>query len=207
MPSEAAQFAASLIPQDNVVEVVLEKLPVYERRAKEFQSLNANGASAEAIAAMNGLYPTTVRQALKFAETGERPNWGPKRKPKGTGGKATRYKEIAPEVVRMVDEEAMKFPDVADKLNVGVRTVRRAYDFLKPDAVRAAVTNGTRTKRRKPTRLSHEVFHKIQELAGTGISDEEIAKKAGCHKNTVKRELTRLAEERQASSSADQKTS
>jgi len=71
-PNEQGSFASQSIPLGNSVEVVLEKLPTYERMAPEFKRLHGEGASAEAIAAMYKLYPTTVHQALRFAETGER---------------------------------------------------------------------------------------------------------------------------------------
>ena len=67
--------------------------------------MHDNGASVQSIAHAHGMSWQYAKQILKFADTGQRPNWGPgKRSGKGNANQLT-YKDIASDVVHMRDEK------------------------------------------------------------------------------------------------------
>lgn len=124
------------------VEVVIDKVPKYEALAPVFKQMHLNGASIQSIASAHHMCWSYAADILEFAETGKPPKWEPRKQNSKTGGHTTKYVEIAEEVVRLRDVEKMSFTRIAAKLGVGAGTVRRAYDHLRPEAVRAAAERG-----------------------------------------------------------------
>ena len=185
------------VSESNTVEVVIDKLPKYEFLAAEFQKLQQSGTSKTALASAFGLSPKVVTQTLEFAKTGERPTAQPaKRSSDGQNSKATKYKDIAPRVAELRDVQRKHIDWIAEHLGVSEGTVRRAYDYAHPEAVRKAVAEKAAIKRGRFTHLDHTIFEKIRELSGQGQSPKEIAAVVGCGVSTVRREVWRLEAER-----------
>jgi hypothetical protein len=193
--------ALEAIPADKqMVEVVIDKVPKYERLAPVFKQMRDNGASVQSIAHAHGLSWEYTNQILKFADTGQRPTWG-----SGKGGgkgkaKPCVYKDIAPDVVRMRNEEKKPFEQIAGILGVGIATICRAYDFGCPDAVREAAEEGKIPRRGSSSRLGEAKFAEIRKMLREGKKDGEIAAAVGCGKSTVGRERLKM----QAEANGDQ---
>jgi DNA invertase Pin-like site-specific DNA recombinase len=168
------------------VEVVIDKVPKYEQLAPLFKQLRDNGASVESISHAHGLSWEYATQVLKFAETGERPKWGPVKR-SGTGGaNAQKYKDIAPKVVEMRAKQ-MSFKQIAAELHVGYATARRAYDYGYPDAAREAAEKGESPHRGRYFQLGPEVFAEICRLIRAGTKPAAIVDQVGCGTSTVYR--------------------
>ena len=189
---------STAVSESNTVEVVIDKLPKYELLATEFQKLLQGGASKTALASAYGLAPKVVTQTLEFAKTGERPTAQPAKKKSSDGqnSKATKYKDLAPRVAELRDVQMKHIDWIAEHLGVTEGTVRRAYDYAHPEAVRKAVAEKAAVKRGRFTHLDHTIFEKIRELSGQGQSPKEIAAVVGCGVSTVRREVWRLEAER-----------
>ncbi|MDZ4686119.1 MAG: hypothetical protein SH850_13710 [Planctomycetaceae bacterium] len=178
------------------VEVVIDEIPRYERMAPVFKQLADGGASINAIAASYKLQWHQVKQALDFAETGERPQpKSRKTKQPGIGNKPCQYKAVAPEVVRLRDEEQLPFSEIGRRLQISIVVAQRAYDWLRPDAVQEAIVAGRRPERGRSTRLPRSTFETIARLAAEDRPAHEIAKIAGCSRQTVQRQLAKIKAE------------
>ncbi len=187
-----ANSLAAATAEMQPVEVVIDKVPKYERLAPVFKQMRDNGASVQSIAHAHGLSWEYTDQILKFADTGQRPTWG-----SGKGGgkgkaKPCVYKDIAPDVVRMRNEEKRPFEQIACMLGVGIATVCRAYDFGCPDAVRKAAEEGKKPRRGSASRLGEAKFAEIRKMLREGKKDGEIAAAVGCGKSTVGRERLKM---------------
>lgn len=171
--------------QHPVVEIALEKVPKYELLAPRFKQLRASGASVESIASAHGMCRAYAEQILKFAETGERPQW---KSGKRTGtGNRVEYIENSPQVVEMRDVQKLSFARIAASLGIGEGTVRRAYDYGHPELVREAVESGKTPKRGTYSHLGAEVHQQIRALLQAGTKPAEIVRQIGCGKSTVYR--------------------
>jgi DNA invertase Pin-like site-specific DNA recombinase len=184
--SDASSLAAATIETQSV-EVVIDKVPRYELLAPLLKQMRDNGASVQSIAHAHGLSWDYADQILKFADTGQRPKWG-----SGKGGgkgkaKPCIYKDIAPDVIRMRNDEKKPFEQIASILGVGIATVCRAYDFGCPDAVREAAEEGKMPRRGSSSRLGEEKFEEIRKMLRKGKKDAEIATAVGCGTSTVGR--------------------
>jgi transposase len=189
-PSECGQFAAGSLPEATPVEVVLAQVPLYQKLAKEFQRLRTEGLSAKEIAAQCGVGHKTLMDGLHFAHTGEERGSRPK-----SQRNRMRYKNLAPEVVRLIEEKDMQVKDVAVKLRVDESVVRRAYDHMRPDTPQKII-GGRLCRQRKSKRLPKRVFDTIRSLTAKGKNIKQIAKAAGCCETTVLREQKRLTKQR-----------
>ena len=168
-------------------EVVIDKVPRYEELAPEFKQMRDNGASVESIAHAHGMSWQYAKQILKFADTGQRPNWGPgKKSGKGNANQLT-YKDIASDVVHMRDEKKMSFERIAAIKGVGAATVRRAYDYGRPEAVREAAEQGTVPCRGRYSHLGEELFQEIRKMLRAGTKPKDVAATLGCGVSTVYR--------------------
>ncbi len=188
-PSECGQFAAASLPGAGAVEVVLEKVPKYQQLAAEFQRLRDEGVSPMEIAAKCEVGHHTLMDGLHFADTGEERRSRPKNQ-----NNRMRYKDLASEIVRLIEEEEMQIKDVAAQLGVSESVVRRGYDHLRPDTPLRLLG----PKKLCRQRTSQRVYETIRELTLKGTSVKEIAKQAGCCERTVKREQKRLADQQRA---------
>lgn len=179
------------------LEVVIDKIPKYERLAPEFKRLHESGVSIQTIAASNGMAWKYAADIIHFAETGERPKWGARKEKTGTGhDNSEKYKEIADEVARLRDEEKMTFPRIAKAFGVHEATTRRAYDHARPQAVREAAATGDTPNRGTYSHLPQDIFKTIRELLLEGkMTAAEIAAKAGCSANTVYRVRRKMKSE------------
>ena len=149
------------------------------------------GASNETIAHALGTTWETVRDALRFADTGETAKPKPQSKRTMKRG-PNKGRLIADEVVRLRDEEKLSFPKIAKRLRVSVGTSTRAYDSKQPQVVAEAAKSGQSPPRGRSTRLPNETFAAIERLSRKGKSVSEIVAALGCSRNTVVRELQRL---------------
>ncbi len=200
-PSESGQFAAASLSKADAVEVILEKMPKYKQLAMEFQRLRDDGVGPMEIAAKCEVGHHTLMDGLHFADTGQRRNSRPK-----SLRNRTRYKEIASEVVQLIDEDDMQIKDVARRLEVSESVVRRAYDYLRPDTPRVHMGSGKLCRRRKSKRLPKQVFETIRRLASTGTSPKQIAEEAGCSERTVQREIERIENQKRTDTKAHNKS-
>ncbi len=196
---ESPSLAA--IPADKQsVEVVIDKIPKYERLGPRFQQLRDNGASIQTIGAAHKMTWEYVRQVLEFADTGKRPNWGSGKR-RGTGrGNPAKYLAIGPDVVRMREQEKMSFVKIGEKLGVSDVTAKRAYDNERPEAVQEAAEQGKEPWRGRYSHLNMEVFAEIRKSLREGQKPKEIAKRVDCGTSTV----YRVRREMQAEADGDQ---
>ena len=181
-----AQTLATVPGDTQPVEVVIDKVPKYERLAPLFKQLRDNGASIQTIASAHQMAWEYVRQILQFVDTGQRPTWG---SGKGIGtsrDNTEKYKKIAPQVVEMRAKK-ISFAKIAKELGIGDGTVRRAYDYGRPDAVREAAEQGETPCRGRYSHLSAEIFQNIRNLLGEGRKVKDIAQQLGCGVSTVYR--------------------
>lgn len=168
------------------VEVVIEKVPQYERWAPEFLARKRGGASVASIAAAHGTTFLVAKQVLHFAETGERPKSQPGKRT-GKGGKETRYIEIAKEVAHKRDVDKMSFAKLAKHFGVSKATISRAYDHARPEAVRTASETGTVPRRGSYSHLGEPKKEQIRKLLQKGVRAAQVAEKVGCGASTVYR--------------------
>jgi transposase len=198
--TDASSLAAATA-ETQPVEVVIDKVPKYERLAPVFKQMRDNGASVQSIAHAHGMSWDYADQILKFADTGQRPTWG-SGKAGGKGkAKPCLYKDIAPDVVRMRNVEKKPFEEIASILKVGIATVCRAYDFGCPDAVREAAEEGKKPRRGSSSRIGEEKVEEIRKMLREGKKDPEVAAKVGCGTSTVgrvRRKMKSEADEDQA---------
>jgi DNA invertase Pin-like site-specific DNA recombinase len=168
------------------IEVVIDKVPKYERLAPKFKELRDKGASVETIAHAHGMSWQYANEILHFADTGQRPKWRAGKR-NGKGQKPDKYKGISAEVARLRDKEKMPFTQIAIKLGVGVSTVRRAYDFAHADDVLEAAQQGEKPSRGKYSHLGEAKCRKIRKLLGKGMKPDAIAAKVHCGPSSVVR--------------------
>lgn len=176
--------------------ITLRNMPVYEQIGPDVMSLSSKGLSDEVIARkLGGIRPGNVRDARLFATLGVRPKAGPMRKRTGTGV-VIKYKAIAEEVAYLRDVKKMHFNDIAKLKKCSEATVRRAYDFAKPEVTQLAASRGVRPRRGRSIRLQPEVYEDIRRLIRLGfLSDCEIARRCKCGASTIGRERKMMTRE------------
>jgi DNA invertase Pin-like site-specific DNA recombinase len=182
------------VPVDTV-ELLIDRVPRYERMGSEFLRLRNAGTSISAIASTHGLSWETVAEAIEFAETGQRPKRNSRPKAPRVRKRTTpkmRYKEIAADVRRMHDDEGATYGKIAQALEVSYSTVVRAYNFASPENARQAVAEGRRVRMRRNPYLPRSMFDTIRQLFQEGRPVAEIARVAGCSVNTVRRERQKM---------------
>ena len=177
------------------VEVVIDKVPKYERLAPVFKQMRANGASVESIAHVHGMSRQYAKEILDYADTGQRPKWKSRKRTGARKGKTPKHIEIAEDVVRMRDVKLKPFSQIAAEKGVSYETVCRAYDHVRPEAVREAAEKGETPKRGHYSRLGAEKFDEIRKLLREGKKDAEVAAKVGCGHSTVARERHKMKAE------------
>ncbi len=201
----AWQFAAQQPDQPtDYVEIVIDEVPQYERLAAEFKELRDKGNSVNSIGAAYGLIWSRVAEILHFADTGERP----KKKPKKDSSMASRpraprdsYKQIAPMVAQMRDEKELAFEDIQPELkklgwDIGMPTIRRAYDFAHRDEFREAVAQGRKPNRGRRSGIGHEKQEQVKQLLlEDRLGLKQIANHVGCGVMTVRRIQQRMKSE------------
>lgn len=166
------------------VEVLIEKIPQYVQLAEKFKGLHSQGTSIAALASAHGMAWKQAADIVHFAETGESPKWPAHQR---TGrGQRTRYTEIAPQVVGMRDRH-ISFAKIAADLNVSENTVRRAYDYGRPEPAKEAAESSTTISRGRYSHLPPEVFDVIRQKIHEGKKNQEIGAEVGCSESTVLR--------------------
>jgi DNA invertase Pin-like site-specific DNA recombinase len=177
------------------VEVVIEKIPKYERLAAKFKRLEENGASVQSIAHAHGMSWQYAQEILHFAETGERPKWqAGKRTGTGPANPIT-YKDIVDDVIHKRDQEHIPFTQIAAELGVGRHMVCRAYDYGRPETVSEASEKGVAPRRGRHSRIGEDVVQKIRELLRKSEKPKDIAQQLSCGVSTVYREWRRVKAE------------
>ena len=191
-PDARSLTAAPADPQP--VDVVIEKVPKYERLAPVFKRMRDNGASVQSVAAAHGMSWRDASEILHFAETGERPKWRAGNAT-GTGVKPAKYFQISKEVSYLRDKKKRSFPQIAARLCVSVSTARRAYDHEHRQAIREAAERGETPCRGQYSHLGEDAYEEIRNLLRAGSKPSEIAAKVGCGASTVYRERRRMRAE------------
>ncbi|WP_052639604.1 recombinase family protein, partial [Zavarzinella formosa] len=175
----------------NQQEAGLSPVPKYEQIADEAVKMRDAGSGLQTIARVLETTWWTVRDALAFGDIGERPKTKTQKKPTCRRG-PHKYRAIAAEVVRLREEEQMSFDRIAERLEASQGTVTRAYDHLRPAAVRNAAATGDIPSRGKYRHLSPDQLAEIEKLLREGRSDLSVAEAVGCGKSSVRRERLRL---------------
>jgi DNA invertase Pin-like site-specific DNA recombinase len=180
----AAAKYPDLSDENLKVEVAIEKIPQYVTLAAEFKRLHSQGSSIGSLAAAHGICWKQAEEILHFANTGERPKSGSRKR---TGdGQVMKYIEIAQQVAELKDQK-LSFAKIAERLNVGLQTVKRAYDHARPEAVCQAAANSTTVNRGRYSHLSADIFASIRQKISEGGSDYQIAAAVGASRSTVRR--------------------
>lgn len=179
------------LPSEVTVEI--RRVPGYERMGQKYLELRDNGASVVTIAAAHGTTEVAVRQAIHFAETGKRPTFKSGRRTGELKDKTPKYIDIADDVSRLKDEK-MTFPKIIEWLaelrgiDVSEATVRRAWNYANPDAVKQAVDERTApVERARYRHLPAKTIDLVKAMLADGHHVKEIARAAGCSENTVYR--------------------
>ena len=137
----------------DTVDLAIDHMPKYEQIAERVRQLAVKGSSMATIAHALGHTEETVRAALVFARTGQRTKTKPAGKKTGTRTGPALYMVLAPEVVRLRDQQHLSFEKIARMKKVGVKTIMRAYDRARPAIVQHAAEAGQMPKRGTYVRL------------------------------------------------------
>jgi hypothetical protein len=135
------------------VEIPIDRVPKYEQIAEKVQVLAKTGSSVENIARIINVPWETVRDAIRFAQTGKRPAPRDRSREKKSSRRPKQLPKkvlISAEVARLRDDEQLPFLQIADRLRVDPSTVTRAYDLAHPELLKAAEKTG-----RTPVRGGH----------------------------------------------------
>ncbi len=201
----AWQFVAQQPDQSaDFVEIIIDEVPQYELLAPEIKQLRDKGNSVDSIASAYGLTWSRVAEILHFADTGERPQKKPKKDPsKALRPRAPRdsYKQIASLVAQMRDEKQMAFEHIQPELlklgwDIGMPTIRRAYDFAHREEFREAVAQGRKPNRGRRSGIGYEKQEQVKHLLTEDILGvQQIANHVGCGVMTVRRIQKRMKSE------------
>ncbi|MCA9248071.1 MAG: helix-turn-helix domain-containing protein, partial [Planctomycetales bacterium] len=183
-------------------EVLLDKIPDYERLAPRFKELEEGGASVQTIASAHKISWQYANDILHFAKTGERPQWKGHGKSNGTVNLEPLYEQIRQDVVRLRDEERRSLPEIKAwlaehrEITVSENTIRRAWDLEHRELIEEAAQSGVTPKRGNCCRLGVEKFDRIRALLAAGeLSVMQIADEVECGASTVYRVRTKLQSE------------
>ncbi|OAI50236.1 hypothetical protein AYO44_17970 [Planctomycetaceae bacterium SCGC AG-212-F19] len=167
--------------------VAIEHTPKYEQIADQVLRMKDKGASIVTIAHTLGQTEETVRQAFAFARTGQRPIQKQHGKRRGVRQGPPKYVTLAPEVVRLREEQGLPFKRIARALGVSGNTVTRAYDFARPEATDEAAAHGCKPQRGSYSRLGPNKNEQIRAKLRAGDHPCEIATAVGCSASMVYR--------------------
>jgi hypothetical protein len=120
-----------------------------------------------------------------FVETGEWRPWPKKKKSKGGKAKEAKYRGLMPLMAELRDIDNQTFEQIARDHNVGVSTVRRAYDATHPEQVDAALAAGRPIQRGSYLDIGGKNRQLIREMLLKKAKTGEIRKKIGCSVSTV----------------------
>jgi hypothetical protein len=168
------------------LEIPIDQVPKYERIADEVTKLADKGNSIETISRLTGASWSGIRDAIRFARTGQRPSANKARTRRRTqtkdpqGAKEPPKKIlIAAEVARLRDQEKMPFIEIAKRLHAAESTVTRAYDLAHQSAVEAAAKAG-RTPNRGRCIGDEKLKERIRDLLKRGRRPADIARRLSC---------------------------
>jgi DNA invertase Pin-like site-specific DNA recombinase len=183
---DSSALATGIGGEPQAIEVVIEKVPIYEQLAPELKRLRDAGASIQSIAVAYGMTWVDAKRILDFAETGQRPKWKAGKRT-GTGSRPTKYLEISSQVADLRDNQKMSFPRIAARLGVSEETARRGYDHAHRASLREAVERGDAPRRGSYSHLGEEKMEAIRKLLREGKETSAIAGEVGCSDGTVRR--------------------
>ena len=144
-----------------------------------------------------------MKEVLKFAQTGEKPAWGPAKsspsaKPKAKSSKThgePKHKRLASLVAKLRDEDQLTWPRVRERVfeltgeRISDSTAKKAWDEAHPEAIAAAVSEGGDINRGMYRFfLSPEKHQQIEDMIKSGASNDAITIAVGCGERTVSRE-------------------
>ena len=169
--------------------------PSYEVLASEVVRLHARCKSIPALVAVMKRNERTLRAALIFGTTGQRPKSRVQKKYRcrstSAGKKEPKiplYVLHATTVAHLRDDLKWSFARIALHLKISEKTVRQAYDHIHPENAKEAIDHGTHIQRGRYSYLGPEVYDRIQEYATTtSKTNLEIAELVGCSAHTVRR--------------------
>jgi DNA-binding CsgD family transcriptional regulator/DNA invertase Pin-like site-specific DNA recombinase len=174
------------------VQLPIELVRKYERFAASVLEHKRRGVPASVTKRLFGLDHIAYHDALRFAETGERP---PKRNvkqyprnPSSKGrGRRNKYKALIPIVLQLHDQEHLPFAEIARQQSVSAQTIARAYEAGHPELLEQAITNGTRIVR-DPNRapFSPTELDQLNRMICENKALKEIAEIIGCTEGTVR---------------------
>lgn len=166
-------------------ETRVDYVPKFESLADTVKDMADGGATVSSIAAALGETIATVRNALVYARSGERPKTKPHGWRTGTRTGPPKYVTLAPEVARLHDEQHVPFAQIAARLGVSEPTARAAYDHFHRDEIRAAVLAGRPVDRGQFVQVSEDIRREILKRLNEGDSVEFVAHSLGCPVGTV----------------------
>jgi site-specific DNA recombinase len=176
--------------------VWLGAVPTYERIVPAAIEMADRGVSVVTIATALNTSWVTVKDALEFARTGERPCTKPTGKKTRKRSGPPKYIAIREEVLHRHGVGNVSFVRIAQDLAVCEGTVRRSWDSAHREEVHAAVTEGRTPNRGGYRHLAADKIKRMREmiLMADGTS-REIAVAVGVSTNTVQRERKRMLED------------
>ncbi len=168
-------------------EVWLREVAKYEQIAKKALAFKREGRSTQWIAEEFNVIWNCADEAIRFAETGKRPEPEKprKRQPRKSNTQTTpKYKSHAAEVVRLRDMERWSFQRIAERLKIHPSTATRAYDFGTRAPTRS--DDGKRNRGRWQ-HLNPDEVAKAALMLAAGTSVSEIAEQTSLSASTIYR--------------------
>ncbi|WP_166820011.1 recombinase family protein [Thalassoroseus pseudoceratinae] len=168
-------------------EVWLREVPKYEQISGRALAYKLEGRSTQWISEELGVIWKLADDAIRFAETGGRPEPEKprKRRPRQKGSKPEpKYKSHAAEVVRLRDEKQWPFPRIARHLKIHESTATRAYDFGTHRRTRSVAVKRNRGRWQH---LNPDEVAKAVSMLAAGTSVSEIAEQTSLSASTIYR--------------------
>ena len=168
-------------------EVWLREVPKYEQIAEKVLAFKREGRSTQWIAEELEVTWKDADDAIRFAETGKRPEPEKprKRQPRRTNAQPDpKYKSHAAEVVRLRDEERWSFPRIARHLRIHESTATRAYDFGTRGRTRS---DAGKRNRGCLQHLNADGVAKGRSILAAGANVSESAKQTSLSMSTIHR--------------------
>lgn len=99
-----------------------------------------------------------------------------------------KYKRLAPEVAKLVDQERLTLKKAATALGINESTALRAYRYQKQPA--QSLLDGRYVRRGRHHKLNESQKAQVRQLLATGASADVLAQKFAVGRNTIRRCLT-----------------
>ena len=164
-------------------------LPAQQIQDEVLQAI-AKGTSINAIANSRGMSWGAVMAIKRASAAGKTVAFEMQKTRELRWQTLPKYIQHATEIARLHEQEDLSFVEIGKRLGMHSSTVARGYNLHSPEALNAAVQNGTGVRRHRGPKLSQATYLKIGDLIQAGNRDiKGIAKEAGCSEPTVRREM------------------